>query len=336
MKYFFELSKEHSLLPQAEIEGLLHAYHIGFTSLVATDNVFLIETYASDDDIQNLAKRLSYTYHVDRFLFSSPPDLSIIKKQAEQNPIQKDGSLAIRCKNRSSVHESKRIVEALADPYTAHRKVKLTKPDIEIRALITDKMIYVGEKLYEIKTTTFEQRRVQFRPFFSPVSMHPKLARALVNISAIKPGEYLLDPCCGTGGVLLEAGLMGIHPIGCDIEEKMIEGCKQTLSHYNIPYDTLYCTDIGDISSLVPQVDAVVTDFPYGKATTTKGEPLEKLYRRAFQSISQVLKKGKRAVIGMPGKKNVALGKSWFTLLEVHAIRVHKSLTRYFAVYQNE
>ena len=336
MQYFFELSKEHTHLSTAEIKGLLQAHNLSFEPLIETQDVLLIKTSASDDILQRLAKRLSFTYHVNRFLFSSPPDPSLIQQVAKHHPLYKDGSLAVRCRNRSTIHESKPIVEALAGPYTEHRKVKLTKPDVEIRALITHDTVYVGEKLHEVKTTRFEQRKVQFRPFFSPVSLHPKLARALVNISVIKRGDYLLDPCCGTGGVLLEAGLMGIHPIGCDVEETMIEGCKQTLSHYEIPHDALYCTDIGDIPSLVPQVDAVVTDFPYGKATTTKGESLDKLYGRAFQSISKVLKGGKRAVIGMPSRKHVAMGKSWLTLQDVHVIRVHKSLTRYFAVYQKE
>ena len=334
MQYFFELSKEHPHLPTAEIKGLFHAHNLAVDPLIKTHDVLLIETPASDDTIQRLAKRLSFTYHVNRFLFSSPPDPTCIQQLAKRHPPFKDGSLAVRCRNRSTTHESTRIVEALADPYTEHRKVKLTKPDVEIRALITDDTVYVGEKLYEVKTTKFEQRKVQFRPFFSPVSLHPKLARALVNISVIKPGEYLLDPCCGTGGVLLEAGLMGIKPIGCDVEEPMIEGCRQTLSHYEIPHDALYCTDIGRIPSLVPQVDAVVTDFPYGKATTTKGESLDTLYRRAFQSIFEVLKEGKRAVIGMPSREHVTLGESWLRLQDIYTIRVHKSLTRYFAVYQ--
>ena len=79
-------------------------------------------------------------------------------------------------------------------------------------------------KKTEIDRTCFEERKVQHRPFFSPISLHPKLARVLVNISAIKRDETLLDPFCGTGGILIEAGLIGAKVIGSDIEEKMIEG----------------------------------------------------------------------------------------------------------------
>ena len=119
---------------------------------------------------------------------------------------------------------------------------------------------------------------MQHRPFFSPISLHPKLARALVNLSSIKKGETLLDPFCGTGGIIIEAGLIGAKILGSDIEKKMIEGCKKTLEFYRIKEYELFCSDIGDIHKFVKNsVDAVVTDLPYGKSTTTKGEELSHL-----------------------------------------------------------
>ena len=92
----------------------------------------------------------------------------------------------------------------------------------------------------------------------------------------------MLDPFCGTGGILLEAGLIGIHIIGSDIEQKMIDGCQKNLEFYHLKNFQLFCADIGDISQYVSSVDAIVTDFPYARATTTKGEQLTKLYNRAF------------------------------------------------------
>ncbi|MCK4365573.1 MAG: DNA modification methylase, partial [Thermoplasmatales archaeon] len=99
------------------------------------------------------------------------------------------------------------MVRELADVYTKDRDVILENPDNEIRGLITDSKVYVGLKTAEINRSQFEERKIQHRPFFSPISLHPKLARALVNLSSIKKDETLLDPFCGTGGILLEAGL---------------------------------------------------------------------------------------------------------------------------------
>ena len=144
----------------------------------------------------------------------------------------------------------------------------------------------------------------------------------------------LLDPFCGTGGILIEAGLIGANVIGGDINKRMVDGCRETLDFYNIKNYKLFCADVGDIKKHVNIVDSVVVDLPYGKSTTTGGEDLKILYDRAFESIYHVLKGDGKAVIGMPTKDMLSLGERYFTLVEKHACRVHRSLTRYFAVYK--
>jgi len=122
--------------------------------------------------------------------------------------------------------------------------------------------------------------------------------------------------------------------MGSDIEQKMIDGCKKTLDFYSIKNYELLCCDIGNIPLSVSIVDAVVTDFPYGKATTTKGEALVRLYERAFASITSLLKKSGKAVVGLSDKSMVCLGEKFLSLIEIHEFRVHRSLTRYFVVYE--
>jgi tRNA (guanine10-N2)-dimethyltransferase len=334
MKYLFELSKEHETLPESEILACLEAERIDYEILESNDDVLIIETNPKEDFFKDLAGRLSYTFYIDQFLFSCLPSNDEIKKQSSENQVTKKGSIAVKYKNRSKNIDSKSIVRALADEYTCDRDVALENPDIEIRGLITDSKVYVGSKIAEINRSRFEERKVQNRPFFSPISLHPKLACALVNLSSIKKDGILLDPFCGTGGLLIEAGLIGAKVIGSDIEDKMIDGCKKTLDFYKIKDYELYHSDIGDIDKKINKVDAVVTDLPYGKSTTTKGEKMDQLYGRAFQSISKLLKDGGRAVIGLSNKELIRLGEDYFTLIERHDFRAHKSLIRYFVVYQ--
>ena len=77
-----------------------------------------------------------------------------------------------------------------------------------------------------------------------------------------------------------------------------------------------------------------MTDLPYGKSTTTKGENVSQLYERAFESISKVLKKDGRAVVGLSNRDMISIGEKYFSLVEKYEFRVHRSLTRYFAIYQ--
>jgi len=334
MKYLFELSKDHESLPNVEVLSCLKAEAIDYKPIHSDDNAIIIESNSGIKKIKTVSDRLSSVFFVDAFLFSCESIPEKIRKNALKNKIVKRGSIAVKYKNRSINIDSKSVVEALADVYTKNRDVNLENPDIELRALITDSRIYVGIKLFETGRSLFDDRKVQYRPFFSPISLDPKLARILVNLSLVKKGKILLDPFCGTGGILLEGGLIGAKLIGSDIENKMIDGCKETLEHYKIKNYKLHCSDIGEIGKFIDSVDAIVTDFPYGKATTTKGEEMDKLYDRAFKSISEVLKKNGRAVVGLSNSEMISVGEGYFSLLNVYEIKAHRSLTRYFAVYK--
>jgi len=334
MKYLFELSKEHPALPKAELISCLNAEGIKHKIVESNEDVLIIETQKNEDISNILANRLSMSYFINEFFFSCKPSSDYIKKYASKNPISYNGSIAIKYKNRSENINSQEIVQSLADVYSSDRKVTLDKPDVEIRALITDDKVYVGVKKIEINRSLFENRKVQNRPFFSPISLHPRLARVLVNLSCVKKNQVLLDPFCGTGGILLEAGLIGVKVIGSDIEDKMIVGSKKTLDFYNIDNYELYCTDIGKIKDFVNCVDVVVTDLPYGKSTTTKGESIVDLYERSFKNIYDVVKNNGRVVVGLSDKNMISVGEKYFASIGCYEFREHRSLTRYFIVFQ--
>jgi len=334
MKLLFELSREHKTLPKDEVLSCLKAEDIYYNIIDSNENVLIIESNTNNSKIVRLAERLSFTFYIDELIFSCSNSIDEIKKYAEANSIEKKGSIAITYKKRSINADSQQIVRVLAETYTKGRSVDLKNPDLEVRVLITDTNVYVGLKIAEVCRNKFEKRKVQYRPFFSPISLHPKLARALVNLASIKKDETLLDPFCGTGGILIEAGLIGARVIGSDIEEKMIDGCKKTLDFYKIKNYELFCSDVGEINKYVSDVDAVVTDLPYGKSTTTKGEDLKGLYNRAFENISKVLKENGMAVVGLSNKDMIPIGEKYFSLIKKHEVIVHRSLIRYFVVYE--
>jgi tRNA (guanine10-N2)-dimethyltransferase len=334
MKLMFELSKEQKTLPCAEIQACLHAEDIAFTVVDSNEDVFIVETKADDRTIPILAQRLGFTFMIDEFLFSCSNSLDDISRSAKTHPLVQEGSIAIRYKNRCSSMDSHQLVDVLGSWYTKNRSVNLRHPDIELRALVTETSAYIGLKKAEVDTSQYQERRAHHRPFFSPISLHPKIARALVNLASVRKNEIVLDPFCGTGGILLEAGLIGARVVGNDVEGKMIEGCKKTLEFYKINNMELMCYDIGEIPQRVTRVDAVVTDFPYGKATTTKGEHRTALYDRAFEAIFKVLKKNGKAVVGLSERPLISLGENYLSCKEVHVFRVHRSMTRFFVVYQ--
>ncbi len=336
MRLLFELSKEHTTLPTAEVLASLIAEGIDASVINSNEDVLLVETETNDDGIKQLAERLAFTFMIDELLFCCPATIDEILQNAQNHQLSSEGSLAIRCKNRSTHIDSEHLIDQLGDIYTKNRQVNLTNPDIELRAVITDSVAYLGIKKAGIDTSYFQQRRGHLRPFLSPITLHPKIARAMVNLSQVKKQQTLLDPFCGTGGILLEAGLLGVNILGSDIEQKMIDGSQKNLDFYHLKNYRLYCADIGNVARYAAAVDAIATDFPYARSTTTKGEQLTRLYNRAFETISQVLKKKRYAVVGLSNEDIATIGEQYLSVVAIYPVKSHRSLTRYFVVYKKD
>jgi tRNA G10 N-methylase Trm11 len=74
------------------------------------------------------------------------------------------------------------------------------------------------------------ERRDMEKPFRrGKLSISPRLAKIMINLSEVKKGETLLDPFCGIGAVLQEALLQEIKVIGIDIDTEAIGGAKKNL-----------------------------------------------------------------------------------------------------------
>jgi len=213
------------------------------------------------------------------------------------------------------------------------RGVSLESPQSEIRVVVSDS-VHVGRLLGSVDRSSFEARKNQNMPFSHPISIHPKFARALVNLTCLPIGGRLLDPFCGTGAIVAEGALLGLHTVGADLSEKMIEGARRNLDHIGLTAEFHLC-DVGRIESCVKDVDAIATDPPYGRSTSTNGEDVADLIGRALATFSGVLDRGSRVAIVVP-EVSFLNSCDAFTIREVHSLWVHRSLTRHFAILQRD
>jgi tRNA (guanine10-N2)-dimethyltransferase len=330
MKYLFEVLGENEHLGTAEILGVLDSEGTEYSKIEEDEGVLILESSLPKG---TFAERLGLTRTIDEFLISGDQDNVI--RYFEDADIKAE-SFCVRARrirdnlpDISASEFQKRIGGILSKRY----KVELEKPDKEIRVIIS-KRLHTGVKLGDISRKEFEDRRVQFRPFFSPISLHPKLARALVNLSRIKKGNTILDPFCGTGGILIEAAMIGARIAGSDVSSEMVTGCRKNLeaSGHN---GEIFESDISDIGNHIGPVDAVATDPPYGRSASTGGEDIGDLYERSFVSFKKVLKKGGHIAIILPNKESQEIGAVHFELKESYDVRVHGSLTRYFTLYKH-
>jgi tRNA (guanine10-N2)-dimethyltransferase len=194
--------------------------------------------------------------------------------------------------------------------------VDLENPDEIYRAYGTKEELVLGRQVADIDRGLFEKRVNQNREFSSPVSMSPVLARTLVNLSQVSVGETLFDPFCGTGGVLIEAGLCGIKPAGADIKGEMVKGTKENLEQLGVLNHNIHESAARHASHKV-DYEVVVTDLPYGKSSEVEGDAIDQLLEAAEDAGRTVFVSDKDSVRGME---------------PTFSVYIHGSLTRHVYV----
>ena len=157
--------------------------------------------------------------------------------------------------------------------------------------------------------------------------MHPRLARAMVNLSRAKPGSRFLDPFCGSGGILLEAGMIGCELVGADIDPVMSHGSKENLRALGV-HSANIC--VGDARKIpFREIDSIATDPPYGRSSSTKGNEVSVLVEASLKQMASILKPQSRICISLPSNMSVKkLEIRHLKIDEIHSFRVHRSLTR--------
>ena len=244
--------------------------------------------------------------------------------------IDREGSVAVRARDVRSTAgvDARRAERELGDVLVERGFViDLEQPDHELRALFADDICLLGWLAVE-SVRDFGERAPTDRPFFQPGSMDPIEARAVANLAGARPGATVLDPMCGTGGILIEAGLVGARVVGSDAQRKMVRGARVNLAAHLDAFDVLRADatrlPIGDDA-----VDAVVFDAPYGRQSRIEGRDGASLVRGALAEIRRV---SKRAVVVADRSWEDAATDAGWTVEDRFERRVHRSLTRHVHV----
>jgi tRNA (guanine10-N2)-dimethyltransferase len=150
----------------------------------------------------------------------------------------------------------------------------------------------------------------------------------MCNLAGVMPGEIVLDPFCGGGGILCEASLIGAKSIGIDLNWRLLMGSKKNLVSIGRDYSVIQ----GDIRSLpVHECDCIVTDPPYGRASSTRGAQAIELVESLFERADSILRRRKESmcVCGSSEMNIQNLAESMGLIVnQVLQIRVHSGLVR--------
>lgn len=292
-KYFLWLSGEHEALAVAEAAALL-----GTLTPVASSKHRL---YACDS-----------LRHVEKLAFAheayTPVNLSKLS-----------GSYKVEFSG-ISVSERKRYLKHIWDSIPSPRVVMHNPMHHLVVLSIADEVVII-ERIWK-NAGDFLSRRSHLRTDSQPISLHPRLARCLVNLSGCRHGT-ILDPFTGTSGILIEALLTGRKAVGYDISTKML-----AISEKNLAGMGSYLLQERDFFSLQKRVPYIVTDVPYGKNTTKIDSDF---YQKVVLKLEKIV--GKCAIVCFPHTVPEHIF-SCSLHVQMFTYYIHASLSKRICVFQ--
>ncbi len=325
MRVWIELSGEHPTLPRAEALAAFEAEGCVIREASWSSQILRLEATGK---VARAAARLGLAHVVCEELARGTYEE--VRSFARTYEL---GGKRFRTRVRAlgADLDTKAMEGALGADFGRTGRVDLRAPSVEFRVLVGEEFV-LGRILHKVDRSGMQARNVTNRSFRLPITLHPKLARALVNLSRVPSGGLVLDPFCGTGGILLEASQLGLRVLGADVRRSMVVGARRSLR--SLAADADFVTaDAGHGPWREASVLGIATDPPYGRAASTRGEPPLDLYERAFSSFDSVVPARHFVAVTLPSEEAVAVGEDHWDLVERHTMRVHRSLSRTFCVF---
>jgi len=191
----------------------------------------------------------------------------------------------------------------------------LTREALDIVAFPFHGGFALGPTAWVPDSATMRRRGTRKPSPHSEISLSPRLARTLVNIAGLKPGQTLLDPFCGSGTILVEAFAKSLRCLGVDSRASRVQEARE-----NLRWSVGGVTDRGydirkgdarDLSRMLrgTKVDAIVTEpllLPQLHArpkTSTAHEMIGEsamVYNDALASMAESIHSEGRIVVVVP------------------------------------
>lgn len=180
-------------------------------------------------DLANIAQKISNNLPAGKL------KVGISAYSLDTNPRQLNAvGLSIK-KSLSGSGRSVRIVPNKANQLSSAqvKHNKLTKNlGVEILLIADGEHILVAQTLEVQDIDSYAMRDRERPKRDAKVGMlPPKLAQLIINLAvgSKEPNSNLtvLDPFCGTGVILIEAGIIGFSVVGSDIDQRMIDYSQQ-------------------------------------------------------------------------------------------------------------
>jgi tRNA (guanine10-N2)-dimethyltransferase len=273
---------------------------------------------------------LAYTRRVCRLVGTCESAIEDAVALVDAATVDRTGTVAVRARDVRGLSgvDTQRAERRLGDVLVDRGfDVDLERPDHTLVALFSDDLAALGWLACET-VRDFSARAPTDKPFFQPGSMAPMDARAIANVAGAAPGKRLLDPMCGTGGLLVEAGLAGAAVVGVDAQAKMARGARRNLREY-LDDGSVVRGDATRLPFADGGFDGVAVDAPYGRQSKIEGTSLEELVGGA---LGEARRLAPRAVLVGDRSWVPAAESAGWEVTDRFERRVHASLVRHVHV----
>ena len=342
-RLFFVLSGEHTSLPAAEVEAILESVGVGSATLSKSYRLLIVE--APERVLKTISERSLMYDSCGIVLGECEADEDrihqLVRGLALEDLARDSASFAVRSVRLGGVNKSLRRVDierdvgSLVKQRVPRLKVRLSNPDLTFACVIFENSFLMGISSYSKPSGLIAPRRPRKRPVFHPSTMPPKIARCMVNLARASPGGTFSDPFAGVGGISIEAAVMGCRVVGIDASLGMLRGLQRNFKYFGLEALGLLNGDAR--RTPLHDLDAIATDPPYGRGSSTMGVKTSSLIRDFLAGASGCLKRNSHMCICSPVEIPIEdyARESGLRMREKHLAKVHRSLTRQFIVLQN-
>jgi len=337
--YYAILSGEHPCMPLEELRAILDAEASHYKIHAVHDGIAIFTASIMNPSI--IAERAGWVREVGVVLGVVESTIIGIRRLARDSS-RKLGTDTVwvdpwRFKGYSP-HAREDLVRKIFVEELRRAGIIHARKGRTLRIFITEGIAVAGITL-GTRLKGFHLRRPRRRPFFKPGPLSPELSRVLVNLSRLRRGSTFLDPFCGTGGFALEAMLIGAGKVLCgDIDASMVEGSSINLRRYGCGSCVVFRHNAVKLPLGDEVVEAIATDPPYGRSTTTSRMGYRGLITGFLPEAYRVLKRGGYLVFAGPyteGPWRLAEDAGFRVRSRFH-MYVHSSLTREVVVASKE
>jgi tRNA G10 N-methylase Trm11 len=121
-----------------------------------------------------------------------------------------------------------------------------------------------GKIIQRCNYKEIERRDMQKPVRREDLSISPRLAKIMINLSEVKENGMLLDAFCGIGVILMEALNMGVRVIGIDRDKEAIEGAKKNIEWLKFSKEKCRLMNNDSSKVVMGSVDVLVSEPDFG------------------------------------------------------------------------